>query len=49
MKVKDDYAGEGDLRSDAQAELRLVYRVEREAAPAETVTIGLTKDYHYKN
>jgi hypothetical protein len=37
------------MRSDAQAELRLVYRVEREAAPAETVTIGLAKDYHYKN
>ncbi|HWJ36160.1 MAG TPA: hypothetical protein VNR70_12880 [Steroidobacteraceae bacterium] len=37
------------VRSDTQAELRLQYRVERDSTPPETVTIGLAKDYHYKN
>jgi SOS response regulatory protein OraA/RecX len=37
------------IRSDAQAELRLQYRVERDSAPPETVTVGLAKDYHYKD
>jgi SOS response regulatory protein OraA/RecX len=36
-------------RSGTQAELRLQYRVERDSAPPETVTVGLAKDYHYKN
>ena len=37
------------VRSDTQAELRLQYRVERDSAPPETVTVGLAKDYHYKS
>jgi hypothetical protein len=37
------------LRSEAQGELRLQYRVERETQPTEIVTVGLAKDYHYKN
>jgi hypothetical protein len=37
------------MRSDTQAELRLQYRVERDSVPPETVTVGLAKDYHYKN
>jgi len=37
------------LRSEAQGELRLQYRVERETQAAEIVTVGLAKDYHYKN
>jgi SOS response regulatory protein OraA/RecX len=37
------------VRSDTQAELRLQYRVERDSAPPETITVGLAKDYHYKN
>jgi hypothetical protein len=36
-------------RLNGEPELRLQYRVERESAPDETVTIGLAKDYHYKN
>jgi hypothetical protein len=36
-------------RLDAEPELRLHYRVERAAAPAEMVTIGLAKDYHYRS
>jgi hypothetical protein len=34
---------------DAEPELRLQYRVERAGTPAESVTIGLAKDYHYKS
>jgi hypothetical protein len=37
------------MRSDAQGELRLKYRIERDNQPPEIVTTGLAKDYHYKN
>jgi hypothetical protein len=33
----------------AEPELRLQYRVQRAATPAESVTIGLAKDYHYRS
>jgi hypothetical protein len=36
------------LRHDAQRELRLGYRIERPGEPAETVTLGLSTDYHYR-
>ena len=36
-------------RLDAEPELRLQYRVECAGAPAEIVTIGLAKDYHYRS
>jgi hypothetical protein len=37
------------LRTQAQPELRLVYKVEHESAPAESITIGLSTDYDYKS
>ena len=37
------------LRSDTQGELRLKYHVERDNHPPEIVSIGVAKDYHYKN
>jgi hypothetical protein len=44
-------AGSDDVlaRLDAEPELRLQYRVERAGTPAETVTIGLARDYHYRS
>jgi hypothetical protein len=36
-------------RLDGEPELRLQYRMERDSAPTDTITIGLAKDYHYKN
>jgi hypothetical protein len=36
-------------QTNGEQELRLQYRVERDAAPTDTITIGLAKDYHYKN
>jgi hypothetical protein len=36
------------LRHDAQRELHLAYRIERPGEPAETVTLGLSTDYHYR-
>lgn len=34
---------------DGEPEPRLQCRVERDSASTETITIGLVKDYHYKN
>ncbi len=36
------------LRRDAQPELRLAYRIERPGEAAESVTLGLSTDYHYR-
>jgi hypothetical protein len=36
------------MRTDAQPELRLMYKVERASEPAESVTLGLSTDYHYR-
>lgn len=37
------------LRAETQGELWLEYRVERPGSPPEAVTIGLARDYHYRN
>lgn len=36
------------MRSDAQPELRLTYKVDRASEPTQTVILGLSTDYHYK-
>ncbi len=36
-------------RLEGEPELRLQYRVERDNAPTEIITIGLAKDYHFKH
>jgi hypothetical protein len=36
------------LRRDAQRELRLAYKIERPGEPDESVTLGLSTDYHYR-